>query len=109
MTRSDFFNIDTNTGRITLARTISSDDPNTFTLPVYATDDGSCCTDHGVRHTSEQNVTINIVNSVNTKPVFNDCTQYYSSAVQENQGIGTSVAQVIVFLGVTPAFGILFE
>ena len=62
-------------------------------------DDGSCCTDHGVRHTSEQNVTINIVNSVNTKPVFTDCTQYYSSAVQENQLIGTSVAQVIVFWG----------
>ncbi|KAK3085130.1 hypothetical protein FSP39_024880, partial [Pinctada imbricata] len=93
-TGTSYFSIDPDNGRITLAGTIPPDGPNTFNIPVYATDDGSCCNNPGVVHTSQQNITINIVDSMNRKPVFTDCTQYYTTAVYENENSGTFVAQV---------------
>ena len=88
----DIFSIDAQTGRIKLQSTIPSN-RNQYILTVLAKDDSSCCTPVKPRLTSTSSVTINIVDAVNTKPSFTNCSSY-APEVLENKPIGTPIFTV---------------
>ncbi|XP_071179939.1 neural-cadherin-like isoform X3 [Mytilus edulis] len=88
----DIFQINGQTGQITVQGSVP---PNIdqYNLKIWATDDGSCCTASRPNQRQESTVTVNIVDAVNTKPSFTDCSSYRPK-VLENEAAGTSVFTV---------------
>ncbi|XP_064640913.1 neural-cadherin-like isoform X2 [Lineus longissimus] len=85
------FNIDKNTGRITLVKSVLKN-KSFYTLTVVATDDGMCtgCTSPSTPLSSEGSYLVEVMDVNNHNPEFPDCSTY-KPTVLENKLAGTSV------------------
>ncbi|XP_053376534.1 neural-cadherin-like [Mercenaria mercenaria] len=76
------FEIESNTGRITLKQSIPANIEN-YELVIQATDDGGCCDGDSTRHTSTGTLTINILYDNLARPEFTDCLTYQPEVSEE--------------------------
>ena len=90
---SSEFQVDRNSGKITIRNALPQD-KDSYQLTVIAEDDGSCCDHEGSNHVTTQDIKINVVDSKNYKPQFVDCSSYYNASILEEEPRGTVVLTV---------------
>ena len=97
------FEIDRNTGHISLNKSLSVSQPN-YNLTIAVTDDGSCCSSQrGARHTTLGYVVIRFI-GVNHSPRFSNCpTTSNDVMVKEEMRNETSVFNVSPFSPPSPS------
>ena len=89
---NQYFELDRNTGEISLKRQIGTNMEN-FNLTIEVTDDGSCCPTHRrAIHTTTGFVVVEFI-GVNHQPQFPECVDY-DPQILEGSPIGTSVLNV---------------
>uniref|UniRef100_A0A0K0E875 Cadherin n=2 Tax=Strongyloides stercoralis TaxID=6248 RepID=A0A0K0E875_STRER len=99
--KSDIFEIDSDTGLITIRSDISSDKlltmNNPYNLTVIATDDGSCCEEtSSIKHYQTAYVIISTFDVNNHKPEFPECSSYSSIAkLEEGTYKGTDIPIIV--------------